>query len=225
MKTTLITGAANGLGAALSRTLGADNQQLILLDSDLNTLNTLYDELDAQYPDHIYLYPMDLKGAMPNDYVELSKTLKTQFQTLDALYLNAAILPAFTPIEHFEEMQWYEVMQVNLNANFHLIHHLLPLLKQNGKLIAMSDQSLYQHPAYYGAYGVAKAGLEQLIRTVSAENPSLHCHIAQLPPFQSSLRSQLFPGEAIEHLPTAQQIAEQLVQTVTSSPETLSFTL
>ncbi len=225
MKTTLITGAANGLGAELSRTLAANDQQLILLDSDLNALNSLYDELDTQTPERIFLYPMDLKGATPKDYAELAETLINQFQTLDALYLNAAILPAFTPIEHFEEMQWYEVMQVNLNANFHLIHHLLPLLKQGGELIAISDQTIHQHPAYYGAYGVAKAGLEQLVKTISTENPTLHCHIAQLSPFQSSLRAQLFPGEMIEHLPIAAEVAKQLIQTITSSPETLSFTL
>lgn len=216
--TILITGAANGFGAALTKTLISSDTQLILLDSDLTALNSLYDELDAQFPNQIFLYPMDLKGATPEDYQQLTTTINEQFGKLDGLYLNAAILPAFTPIEYFEEIQWYEVIQVNLNANFHLLHHLLPLLKQSQQsdVVAISDAAIDQHPAFYGAYGVAKAGLEQLIKTLAAENhnTSIRYHISKLPPFQSSLRTYLFPGDEIEKLPLPQEIAQQLIHTI-----------
>jgi NAD(P)-dependent dehydrogenase (short-subunit alcohol dehydrogenase family) len=219
LTTFLITGAANGLGQALSKKLINASTQLILLDNDLNALNALYDELDAAHPNQVYLYPLDLKGANPDDYAQLAETLKSQFGKLDGLFLNAAINPAFTPIEFFDIPQWYEVMQVNLNANFHLIQNCLPLLKQsdNGKLVGISDQDIHQHPAYYGAYGVAKAGLEQLLKTVSAENAqsSLTTYIAQLKPFQSSLRAHLFPGEDTTQLPLPEEVAQKIVTLVT----------
>ena len=214
--TLFITGAAHGFGADLARTLIAPHTQLVLLDNDLNALNALYDELDAQFPNQIFLYPMDLKGAIAADYQQLAETLNQQFGQLDGLYLNAAILPAFTPIEYFEPMQWYEVMQVNLNANFHLLQTLLPLLKKSSKaqVVSIGDQAVQQHPAYYGAYGVAKAGLAQLLKTLSAEQQksAIDFWQADLPPFQSSLRARLFPGENIEALPQPQQLAKQLIQ-------------
>jgi len=214
-KTILITGAANGFGAALAQTLISSDTQLILLDSDLTALNAVYDELDAKFPNQVFLYPMDLKGATPEDYQQLAATLAEQFGKLDGLYLNAATLPAFTPIEYFEEVQWYEVMQVNLNANFHLLHHLLPLLKQSQKsdVVAISDAAIDQYPAFYGAYGVAKAGLMQLMNTLAAENrnTSINTWIAHLPPFHSNLRARLFPREDIETLPQPKTLTQQLL--------------
>jgi len=220
----LITGAAQGLGAALTQTLIHPQQSLILLDHDLESLQSLYDTLDEQFPQQIFLYPMDLKGATPQDYQNLAKTLSQQFSGLQALYLNAAELSAFTPIEYLEINQWYQTLQVNLNANFHLIQNLLPLLKQapNSQIIAIHDQTIEQYPAFYGAYGVAKAGLKQLLYTLAAEHHASSQHrlqiwIAQPPAFQSNLRAKLFPGADLTNDPTPQTIAQKLVQGLKSS--------
>jgi len=173
MQTYLITGAAQGLGNALARKLIQANHQVILLDKELKRLNAFYDEIaDSELDINLVaLYPMDLLGANIDNYQELTENLANEYGHIDGVFLNAAILPAFTPIEHFDYMQWYEVLHTNLNANFHLIQQTLPLLSQSddGKIVAITDNSIIEHPAYYGAYGVAKAGLEQLMKTVAQE--------------------------------------------------------
>jgi NAD(P)-dependent dehydrogenase (short-subunit alcohol dehydrogenase family) len=160
MKTYLITGASQGLGRNLSLALATDNNKLILLDKDLITLNKLYDELENNNCE-IILLPMDLLGANLDDYHKVKVNLLAEFKQLNAVFLNAAILPSCTPIEHFDSKQWYEVIHTNLNANFHLIQMCLELLckTKNAKLIAMLDKNIKDQPAYYGAYAVAKAGL------------------------------------------------------------------
>ncbi|UQB43096.1 SDR family NAD(P)-dependent oxidoreductase [Thiomicrospira microaerophila] len=195
-KVFLITGAAHGLGRALAENLNQPEHQLILIDKDLKALNKCYDELDAKGWHNIFLFPMDLAGSAQAEYTQLAEGLKS-FNQLDGLFLNAAILPALTPIEHFDPLQWYEVIQTNLNANFHLIQTCLPKLKQSNQawLVSISDQAVHSTPNYYGAYAIAKAGLEQLTRLVVAENPSLTGFIARLPALASHFRTKLYPGE------------------------------
>lgn len=213
MKTYLITGAAQGLGRALTLNLANNGNQLILLDKDATTLNLFYDDLMANFECEVILLPMDLLGATPDHYNDVSQNLQTNVKQLDAVFLNAAFLPACTPIEHFEIERWYESLQINLNANFHLIQAVLPMLKQteSSKLIAMLDENIKQHPANYGVYGVAKAGLEQLMKSLAAENDKPHCYLANLPAFQSNTRSKQFPSENPNTIATAESIAKQLV--------------
>jgi len=215
MSAYLITGAAMGLGQALTRQLVAAGHQVILLDKELKALNALYDELDS---DLVALYPMDLLGADVNDYQKLQDVLIENYGALDGVFLNAAILPAFTPIEHFDFMQWYEVLHTNLNANFHLTQMTLPLLNkaESGKLVAITDENIKLAPAYYGAYGVAKAGLEQLMRTVAEENRdrSAEIYVAKLKTFATDTRGRLFPGENPATLPKPSDMASHLLDIV-----------
>lgn len=215
----LITGAADGLGRSLALGLAKNNNQLILLDKDIEALNLIYDELEAKGNCEPALFPMDLLGANIDHYEQLQNTLATEYGHLDGVFLNAAILPAFTPIEFFDYKQWYEVLHTNLNANFHLIQQCLPLLKnceQQAKLVAILDQGIDSHPAYYGAYGVAKAGLEQLMLSTAYENGSINIDFynAKLNPFQSATRSRQFPSEDPTALPTADDMATHLLQIV-----------
>ncbi len=212
MYTYLITGAAQGLGKSLSTQLVQLGHQVILLDKNQKELNALYDTLNSEL---IALYPMDLLGATLNDYEELQENLSQEFGHLDGVILNAAVLPAFTQIDQFDYQQWYEVLQTNLNANFHLIQNTLPLLSNSaqGKLLAVLDDSTTQHPAYYGAYGVAKAGLKQLMTTLGAEqkNSTINVYTVTLEPFATSNRGRLFPGENPMKLPMPDEIAQRIL--------------
>lgn len=212
MKTYLITGAASGLGKAIACELVGRGHQVILLDKEFKKLNALSDQLNS---DLVALYPLDLLGANIEHYQQLHSTLTENYPCLDGVILNAAILPAFTPIAQFDYSQWYEVLHTNLNANFHIIQQTLPLLTQaaSGQLVSILDRLPKQHPAFYGAYGVAKAGLEQLCRTVAAEHihSNLSVYLAHLPAFATAARGRLFPGENPNNLPSPEALAKELL--------------
>lgn len=215
MKTYLITGAAQGLGRTLTEQLYQLGHEIIVIDKDLRGLNALSDELQAeQFTGRLALYPMDLLGADLQNWEEFGEIIAKEFGKLDGVFINAAILPAFTPIQHFDSKQWYEVIHTNLNANFHLIQQTLqPLLKAKGQLVVISDQDCFKTPAFYGAYGVAKAGLEQLIQSLANEHceQCLHCYIARPPAFATEARGRLYPGENPTTLPQSADIAQELL--------------
>lgn len=219
LKTFLITGAAHGLGQEIARQLSAENHQLILLDKDKKQLNVVYEELSLTN-ENIYLFPMDLIGSSAEEFALLQQGL-ADFPQLDGLILNAGFLPGLTPIANLDPVQWYEILQTNLNANFHLIQTCLPWLqnaiKQHNQawLCGISDKTTQGKQAYFGAYAVAKAGLEQLIKLTALENPGLTGIISRQPGLVGHFRAKIYPAENPNHNPNLksyQQAAAEILQ-------------
>ncbi|HIQ41029.1 MAG TPA: SDR family NAD(P)-dependent oxidoreductase [Sulfurivirga caldicuralii] len=210
-QTAFITGAGGALGHALSLKLAETHQHIVLHDANLSLLEPVYDAIEAAGQGQPALFPLDFRQAGANEFNQLAQALEENYAQIDTLVLNAASLPAFTPLAHFDPMQWYEVLQINLNAHFHILQATLPLLKSGAAVIAISDEAIAQPKAYYGAYAVAKAGLEQLIRLLSSERDDLTCRIVRLPPFQSDLRQRLFPGADNTRLPSAKEMAQRVL--------------
>ena len=223
MSATLITGAGQGLGRSLALAIAKTAQtptDLVLLDKDESALNQLYDTLMALENPLVApaLMPMDLSGAEPRHFQQLSQAL-IEMGGVETLWLNAAALPAFTPIAHFDEAQWLTLLQTNLTANFYLLKALLPALTSQAAIVAVLDQQPLDAPAYYGAYGVAKAGLAQLVNTMAAEHSDQNWHFYQawLPAFQSNTRSRQFPSENPATLPHHEQMADELMAALQQS--------
>lgn len=80
----------------------------------------------------------------------------------------------------------------------------------------MLDNNIEANPAYYGAYGVAKAGLEQLMTTTAQENQQspISFYNAKLDAFQSNTRSRQFPSEDPNSIPRSEKVAEHLLSIV-----------
>jgi NAD(P)-dependent dehydrogenase (short-subunit alcohol dehydrogenase family) len=182
-KTYLITGAAHGLGRALAEQLNQANNQLILLDKDLKALNKLYDELDEKGWKNIYLFPMDLAGSAQAEFEQLADGL-SGFEKLDGLFLNAGILPALTPIEHFDALQWYEVMQTNLNATFFLCQFFgsQMVARQQGKIINIASLLSFSGGITVPSYAASKHAVAGITKALANEWASANVQINAVAP-------------------------------------------
>ena len=208
--TALITGAGGALGQALSLRLAQQHQHIVLHDADLPLLEPIYDHIETETDCEPAMFPLNFKLAGATEYQQLAQVLQEYNYQLDTLVFNAASLPAFTPLKYFDPTQWYEVLQVNLNAHFHVLQACLPVLSEKAEVLLISDEAIDLPKPYYGAYAVAKAGLETLIKLLQSEQEGLQCRIERVPPFQSPLRQHLFPGADHSSLPTAEQVATTL---------------
>lgn len=167
----LLTGAANGIGRALADSLAAHGASLVLLDKDVHGLEYAYDAIVAAGHPEPALYPMDLQGTGPDDYRDLANTLEKEYGRLDGLLHDAADLGALVPLSNFTTDLWARTLQVNLNAPCQLTMACLTLLNasQDASIIFTSDSVGRHGKAYWGAYGVAKAGIENFMQTLADE--------------------------------------------------------
>src|SRR5690348_5021224 len=110
----LVTGAGDGIGRALSKSLAAHGATVVLLGKTIKKLEAAYDELVATGGPKPGIYPLDLMGAKYKDYEDLVGVLDKEYGRLDGLVHNAGILGERSPIEHHEIHVWQQVIQVNL---------------------------------------------------------------------------------------------------------------
>lgn len=169
-KIILITGAAGGLGSALSLHCAERGAELILLDKNRRGLSDLSDQLTERGLSPPGLYPMDLAGAGVGDFEELARVLQTEYGGLDALVHCALEFDGLQPMEQVQPQDWLRSMQVNVNAPWLLSCTLLPLLKESpsGHLLFLLDDLEMVTGAYWGAYGASKAALAGMVRQFDA---------------------------------------------------------
>jgi NAD(P)-dependent dehydrogenase (short-subunit alcohol dehydrogenase family) len=204
-RTILVTGAANGIGRALVSAVAAHGASTILLDKDVHGLEQAYDEIVAAGHPEPALYPLDLQGATADDYATLATTLEKEYPGLDGLVHNAAQLGALVPLANFEDEMWFQTLQVNLNAPYLLTMACLGLMNKSAdaSIIFSSDTSGRQGKAYWGAYGVSKAGLEGFMQILADEleaNSPIRVNSLDPGAVRTSLRRLAYPGEDVATL-------------------------
>lgn len=167
----LVTGAGAGLGRTIARRLSAHGATVILLGQTIRQLEQVYDEIEQAGGPQPAIYPMNLEGATPKDYLDLAQVLETEFGRLDGLLHNATLFEGLTPLANYDLELWYRTLQVNLNAPFMLTHAVLGLLNRaaDASVVFTADRVSAIGQAYWGAYAVAKGGAETLMKILASE--------------------------------------------------------
>jgi NAD(P)-dependent dehydrogenase (short-subunit alcohol dehydrogenase family) len=210
-KTILITGASDGIGKTCAHTFAQHGATVILLGRDQGKLEQVYDEIESLHPGKVVIHPLDFKTASMTDFKILAESLNEQFECLDGLIHNAALLGARTPIEFYPEQDWVDLMQVNVNASFRLTQVLLPALKRSAdaRVLFISSSVGRQGRAFWGAYAVSKFAAEGLMQTLAEEvENTTAIRVNSLNPggTRTNMRRDAYPAENPETQPTAASI-------------------
>ncbi len=206
----LITGAANGIGYAVAKWCAQQGAQVIAFDRQLKGLEKLDDEIKALNGVPPILQPIDFTGATPKNYADIAQHITQDIGQLNGLIHCAAAIDGLTPIEHFKIESWYVLQQINLNAPFLLTQSLLPLLaKSSNSTVIFTTDEAANGQAYWGSYGVAKAGLECLAKQLANEWETRGIRINLIDPgaVRTQLRIRLFPGISPTDWPLPDSIA------------------
>jgi NAD(P)-dependent dehydrogenase (short-subunit alcohol dehydrogenase family) len=212
-KIVLVTGAGDGIGAAVAKDYAAHGATVILLGRTQKKLEQVYDEIEnADHPQPA-IYPMELQTAKPKDYRMLADTLGREFGRLDGLVHNAAVLGTLTPIEHYDLRLWSHVIQVNLNAPFLLTRSCIPLLKMSkeSSLIFTSANVGIRGQAYWGAYAITKAATENLMQILAEEleaTSNTRVNSIDPGPVRTRMHSLAYPGETPSNIAAPESITD-----------------
>lgn len=201
----LVTGAGSGIGQAVAKAFAKHGATVILLGRKQKKLEETYDAIEAEGGQTPILIAFDLEKAPTRDYYALGQTLLNEFGVLHGLVHCAASLALLSRIDDYDVETWNKVLQVNLTAPYILTQACLPLLRmaEDASIIFTSDSVGRKGKAYWGAYGVAKAGVEGLMETLAdeLENSQIRVNSIDPGPTRTSLRAWAFPGEDPQPLP------------------------
>lgn len=208
-KTILITGASDGIGKATAIDCASKGATVIIHGKTQPKLEALYDEIiNAGYPEPV-IYPLDFEKMTAEDCDTLNDVLHKEFGKLDALFNNAGWLGASSPVQQYDLKLWHRVMQINLNATFMLTQACLPLLRHDGNssiVFNLDDKCT----AYWGAYGVSKAGLTAFMKILADELENSSINVCGLMPgtVKTAMRTRAFPGEDPATLTRVDEVAQ-----------------
>lgn len=152
----VITGAAQGLGAAIARVFAKAGARLILMDRD----SPKWGDLDTEW---------DFCKVNLSDAEATAAAIAQIDGPVDTLIHNAAILRP-EPLEEVSLKTFQETMDVGIQAAFQLSQAVWPAMKQNGgALIFVSSQSGIKGFVDETAYCAAKHALEGFSKCLAIE--------------------------------------------------------
>jgi 3-hydroxybutyrate dehydrogenase len=148
----LVTGAASGIGRAVSERLEADGYEVLAVD--------LQPEGDG--------FQADL--TRPQDNERAVATAIERFGRLDVVVANAGVQHV-APVDQFPLEQWQTIIALMLTSPFLLAKHAWPALRKSGAgrfIVVASVHGLVASP-YKAAYVSAKHGVLGLVKTLALE--------------------------------------------------------
>ncbi len=216
----VITGAANGIGAAVAKACAKQGATVILLDKNIPALEQVYDQIINSNGPTPAIYPLDLKGATVDDYNQLVDRISTQFNRLDAVIHCAASLGQLAPIEHQETKEWLETLHINLTGPYLLTKACLPLLKQAERAAIIFTTDNAKDKAYWSAYGIAKSAIEGLMHQLADEleaEGKINVNCIEPGRVKTELFARAFPGIDPSTLAQPEDCTAPYIQLLTQS--------
>ena len=121
-KTAVVTGAANGIGAALSRRFHAAGARVVVADRDAANLQKIESELNAIRPDSAFACVSDIGSEQGN--IDLITAARAKFGFIDLFFANAGVAIG-TDLETTDEATWNAAMNINLHSHRWAAKHLI----------------------------------------------------------------------------------------------------
>jgi NAD(P)-dependent dehydrogenase (short-subunit alcohol dehydrogenase family) len=164
----LVTGASRGIGEAIARVFVAEGASVALVARDAERLDALVKELGRESGSALAL------PAHVADPVEVAKAVDRAYGSLgaiDVLVNGAAVDCDWVPTAELSVDSWDRTIAVNLSGAFYVSRAVLPFMAAGGGGAIVSITSVAGHRVWPHdvAYGVSKAGLEMLTRTIAVE--------------------------------------------------------
>lgn len=205
----LITGASDGIGKSTAIECARHGATVIIHGKTLPKLEALYDEIvNAGYAEPV-IYPLDFEKMTPEDCDTLNEVIHKDFGRLDGLFNNAGWLGASSPIQQYDRKLWHRVIQINLNATVMLTQACISLLnnEDSSSIVFTLDD---KNTAYWGAYGVAKAGLRSFMEILADELENTRISVKGLDPgkVRTNFRTRAFPAENPTTHATPEEVAK-----------------
>lgn len=204
MPVALITGATRGLGREITRSLSSRDWTLVL-------------DARTPVPGLSDLVVGDV--ADPAHRAALLAEVR-RYGRLDLLVNNASTLgPGIRPLSGYPLDALRRVLEVDLLAPLALVQDMLTLLQASaGAIIDLTSDAAVQAYAGWGAYGAAKAALDQVTAVLAVEHPEVRCYALDPGDMRTDLHQQAFPDEDISDRPEPATVVPAVLRLVDERP-------
>jgi NAD(P)-dependent dehydrogenase (short-subunit alcohol dehydrogenase family) len=165
----VITGASRGIGAAIAEALAAAGARVVLASRKLDGLEEVAGRIRAAGGETLTVACHTGRAA---EVEALAARAAEVFGGIDVLVNNAATNPHFGPLLDASEAQWDKTFEVNVKGYVHAIRACVPRMRgrePGGRIVNVASVAGLVPHGGLGVYGVSKAAVLMLTRTLAAE--------------------------------------------------------
>lgn len=161
----LVTGAASGIGAALTQALLARNAHVVAWDNDAATLQAM-----RERENHPRLSTAVVDVSDPVAVKTAAESAERSLGAIDKLACVAGILQIGNIVDLSDE-QWLRVFAVNTHGVFNVCRAVAPgmIARRLGAIVNVSSNAAGTARMGMGAYAASKAAVSQLSRCLGLE--------------------------------------------------------
>lgn len=166
-KVIVVTGAAQGIGAAYARRLVAEGATVIVADRNIEGVRQLASELGER------AIPFEIDVSSAESCKALADFIGAEYGRVDGLINNAAIFSTIrmAPFWEITEQEWDAVTRVNITGVWLLTSALIDLFKASGRasIVNIGSDSVPMGRTNYLHYTASKAAVTGMTYGMSKE--------------------------------------------------------
>jgi NAD(P)-dependent dehydrogenase (short-subunit alcohol dehydrogenase family) len=188
-KRTIVTGAANGLGAAIAHAFSSQGASVAIADIDAVLAEKVTSAICAGGGTAVAI-PLDVVDA--DAWQEALGEMVQRWGGVDILVNNAAIASGLVRIEDRSPQDWDRMIAINAKGPFLGTRAVVPVMRANGGGVIVNVSSLAglgQSQIMDPAYACSKAALTMLTKVTAAQHAvdGIRCNSVHPGPIDSDL--------------------------------------
>ncbi|HER62636.1 MAG TPA: enoyl-[acyl-carrier-protein] reductase FabL [Desulfobacteraceae bacterium] len=165
-KVALITGGSRGIGRAIALRLAKNGADVVVNyvrhRRDAEETVAAIEEMGRK------CLAVKANVAQENDVLRMFEEIQKQHDHLDILVSNAAS-GVLKPAMELTNRHWNWAMDINARALLDLTQHAVPMMRNGGRIMAVSSLGAVRAVPNYTVVGASKAALESLVRHLAVE--------------------------------------------------------
>lgn len=194
-QTAIVTGAAQGIGAAVAQALAQAGANLALIDIQANTLETTVQQL-RQHGTHVRAYPLDISNS---EHVD--QTIERIQHHLGNIHMlvNVAGILRMGSITELSNTDWERTIAVNLNGLFFIARRVAQTMitqSTGGSIVTVSSNAASVPRIGMAAYAASKAAATHFTKCLGLELAphGIRCNIVSPGSTDTDMQRQLSPN-------------------------------
>jgi NAD(P)-dependent dehydrogenase (short-subunit alcohol dehydrogenase family) len=169
-RTVIITGASQGLGAAIAEHFLTEGATVALCSRNAADLSEQHKRLAAAYgADRVWSKPADISST--SDVDALFEEAQSRFGRLDVLVNNAGVYGPMGSIDTVDWDEWVQAIAINLTGTVYCARKAVTIFKPQryGKIVILSGGGATSPLPGISAYAASKAAIVRFTETLALE--------------------------------------------------------
>jgi enoyl-[acyl-carrier protein] reductase III len=207
-KIAFVTGGSRGIGRAIALKLGRAGCDIAIVYHNSHDEAALVCETLRGFGRQALAVQADVSDT--DSVAEAFAAFRKEFDRVDFVISNAAI-GVLKPALELTIKHWRRCMETNALALNLLAQNAVPLMKDGGRIIALSSLGAWRAIPDYAFIGASKAALESLVRSLAQELGQRGIRV-------NAVSAGVVDTDALKHFPNREQLLAEYARRTPAGP-------